>query len=109
MTQPVQSPDHTITDLGFFACWKSRVWRERFGTKGDRVWRLWSLFRGCDSETLGGVWQSLFERYSQVLAGLGRNDLEVEYASTGKRQRRVIRLHWFRWSDRPSRWRLISG
>ena len=37
VTQPAQSPDLNINDLGFFSSLKSRVWRGRFGTVEELV------------------------------------------------------------------------
>ena len=87
MTHPAQSPDLNINDLGFFASLNSRVWKERFGTIDDLVEGVQRLFGAYDSATLERVWQSLFQRYNQVLAGLGRNDFEVEHTKARKRQR----------------------
>ena len=84
MTQPAQSPDLNINDLGFFASLKSRVRKESFGTIDDLVEGLQRSFGAYDSKTPERVWQSLFKRYNQVLEGLGGNDFEVEYTKTRK-------------------------
>lgn len=71
MTQPAHSSDLGITDVGFFASPKSRVWVVRFDSSEYFTERVRKMFYVQDSETLERIWQSLFVRYSQVLRKLG--------------------------------------
>ena len=70
MTQPAQSPDLDVNDLGFFASLKSRVWKEHFGRIDNLVEGVQRLFGEYHSETLERVWKNLFKRYKQVIAGV---------------------------------------
>ena len=75
-TQPSQSPDLNVNDLGFFASLKSTVWRAKASTKSTTA----TLWNGCGS---------LFKVYNQTLRKLGDNDFRVEHTGLGKRQRDV--------------------
>lgn len=63
----------------FFACLKSRLWRESFDTPEAIVVGVKTLFDEYDAATLERVWQSLLKRHNQVLRTLGGDDFEVEH------------------------------
>ena len=86
ITQPAQSPDLNINDLGFFSSLKSRVWQESFSTCDELAASVATMYDDYDAETLERIWQSLFKIYNQVFRTLGRNDFDVEHSQTEKKQ-----------------------
>ena len=86
-TQPSQSPDLNVNDLGFFASLKSRVWRASASSVDELVQNVFDQYEEYDGDTLERVWQSLFKVYNQTLRKLGDNDFRVEHTGVGKRQR----------------------
>ena len=87
VTQPAQSPDLNINDLGFFASLKSRVWGMNASTVDELVQTIFDQYEEYDGDTLERVWQSLFKVYNQTLRKLGDNDFSVEHTGVRKRQR----------------------
>ena len=87
VTQPSQSPDLNITDLGFFASLKSRVWGMNASSANELVETIFQQYEEYDGDTLERVWQSLFKVYNQTLRTLGDNDFSVEYSGVRVRQR----------------------
>ncbi|CAN0246078.1 unnamed protein product, partial [Laminaria digitata] len=78
-TQPLQSPDLNVNDLGFFASLKSRVWRANANSVDELVKNIFNLYEEYGGDTLERVWQSLFKVYNQTLRKLGDNDFRVEH------------------------------
>ena len=63
-TQPSQSPDLNVNDLGFFASLKSRVWRANASSVDELVQNVFDdQYEEYDADTLERVWQSLFKVY----------------------------------------------
>ena len=87
VTQPSQSPDLNITDLGFFASLKSRVWGMNASSANELVETIFQQYEEYDGDTLERVWQSLFKVYNQTLRTLGDNDFSVEHSGVRVRQR----------------------
>ncbi|CAM9362117.1 unnamed protein product, partial [Laminaria digitata] len=87
VTQPSQSPDLNINDLGFFASLKSRVWGMNASTVKELVDTIFQQYEEYDGDTLERVWQSLFKVYNQTLRKLGDNDFSVEHTGVRARQR----------------------
>ncbi|CAN0188679.1 unnamed protein product, partial [Laminaria digitata] len=67
VTQPAQSPDLNIKDLGFFASLKSRVWGMNASAVDELVETIFQQYEEYDGDTLERVWQSLFKVYNQTL------------------------------------------
>ena len=86
-TQPSQSLDLNVNDLGFFASLKSRVWRANASSVDELVQNVFDQYEEYDGDTLEQVWQSLFKLYNQTLRKLGDNDSRVEHTGVRKRQR----------------------
>ena len=63
VTQPAQSPDLNVNDLGFFASLKSRVWGMNASSIDELVETIFQQYEEYDSVTLERVWQSLFKVY----------------------------------------------
>ena len=80
VTQPAQSPDLNVNDLGFFASLKSRVWGMNASSIDELVETIFQQYEEYDSPTLERVWQSLFKVYNQTLRKMGDNDfISVEH------------------------------
>ncbi|CAN0061435.1 unnamed protein product, partial [Laminaria digitata] len=87
VTQPAQSPDLKVNDLGFFASLKSRVWGMNTSSIDELVKTIFKQCAEYDGATLERVWQSLFKVYNQTLRNLGDNDFSVEHTGVSARQR----------------------
>ena len=87
VTQPTQSPDFNVNDLGFFASLKSRVWRMNASSIDELVDPIFQQYEEYDRATLERVWQSLFKVYNQTLRKMGDNDFRVEHTGVTARQK----------------------
>ena len=87
VTQPAQSPDLNVNDLGFFASLKSRVWRMNASSIDELVDPIFQQYEEYDSATLERVWQSLFKVYNQTVRKMGDNDFSVEHTGVTARQK----------------------
>lgn len=88
-TQPAQSPDLNVNDLGFFRSLKSRVnhFKDRGGSLMnmiDSVYEMWSVY---DNETLTRLWAVQAEYYRQILRDLGGNQFQNPHSGVRKRER----------------------
>ena len=88
VTQPAQSPDLNVNDLGFFASLESVVWKEGYESVDEMVAGIPAMFVEYDTKTLERVYQSRFKRYYQVHRVRGGNDFEVEHMGIAQRQKR---------------------
>ena len=87
VTQPAQSPDLNVNDLGSFASLKSRVWGMNASSIDELAETIFEQYEEYDGATLERVWQSLFKVYNQTLRKLGDNDFSVERTGVSARQR----------------------
>ena len=87
VTQPAQSPDLNVNDLGFFASLKSRVWGMNASSIDELVETIFQQYAEYDGDTLERVWQSLFKVYNQTLRKMGDNDFRVEHTGVSARQK----------------------
>ena len=87
VTQPAQSPDLNVNDLGFFASLTSRVWRMNASSIDELVEIIFQQYEEYDSATLERVWQSLFKVYNQTLRKMGDNYFSVEHTGVTARRR----------------------
>ena len=79
VTQPAQSPDLNVNDLGFFASLEWRVWGMNASSINEFVETIFQQYEEYDSATLERVWQSLFKVYNQTLRQMGDNDFSVKH------------------------------
>ena len=87
VTQPAQSPDLNVNDLGFFASLKSRVWGMNASSIDELVQTIFQQYDEYDGATLQRVWQSQFKVYNQTIRKMGDNDFSVEHTGVTARQR----------------------
>ena len=87
VTQPAQSPDLNVNDLGFFASLKSRVWGMKASSIDELVETIFDQYEKYDGDTMERVWQGLFKVYDQTLRLMGDNDFTVEHTGVSRRQR----------------------
>lgn len=88
VTQPEQSPDLNVKELGFFGSLKSWVWKEGYRSIQERVEGIGAMFAEYDNETLVRVWQSLYEMYNRALRARGGNDFKVKRTGIAQRPKR---------------------
>ncbi|CAM9958418.1 unnamed protein product, partial [Sphacelaria rigidula] len=87
VTQPAQSRDLNVNNLGFSAYLKSRVWGMNVSSIDELVETIFKQYEEYDGDTLKRVWQSLFQVYNQTLREMGDNDFSVEHSGVRVRQR----------------------
>ena len=63
VTQPAQSSDLNVNDMGFFASLKSGVWGMNASSIDELVETIFQQYEEYDSVALERVWQSLFKVY----------------------------------------------
>ncbi|CAM9764240.1 unnamed protein product, partial [Discosporangium mesarthrocarpum] len=78
-TQPANSPDLNVNDLGFFH--SIRQLKEDVGVSSpeDLVEPTMEAFNVCPWETLERVWQSLFAVLGEVLGSKGNNSYKLSH------------------------------
>ena len=86
VTQPAQSPDLNVNDLGFFTSRESRVWGMNAGSIDELVETIFQQYEEYDSPTLERVWQSLFKVYRHYVK-MDDNDFSVEHTGVTARQK----------------------
>lgn len=77
--QPAQSPDLNVNDLGFVASLKSRVWKKEYESIDEMIEGIRVMFTKYDNCTFERVWQSVYEKYNQVLRTWSVKDFEVRH------------------------------
>jgi hypothetical protein len=87
ITQPPQSPDLNVNDLGLFRSLKCRVENLKDGATTmdelyDSVLEAWD---GYDGETLDRIWAHQFECYRQIIRCLGDNCYTAPHSGVRKR------------------------
>jgi hypothetical protein len=89
ITQPAQSPDLNILDLGFFASLKARVSHLKIGANNleDLMDRVENAYDDYDRETLDAIWAQLFSVYKCILEVKGGNDYTLPHAGNRKNQK----------------------
>jgi len=89
VTQPAQSPDLNILDLGFFRSLKSRVdnMKLKAYTVDELIDKVKRAYSAYDAETLDHIWKNLFHVYNLILANDGGNQFKLT------KQRTVRRLY----------------
>lgn len=89
ITQPAQSPDLNILDLGFFNSLKSRVAKLKVNASSldDLMSRVYKAFEEYDSETLDSIWSQLFTNYNIISQEMGGNNSKVYHAGNRRKQR----------------------
>jgi hypothetical protein len=88
VTQPAQSPDLNINDLGFFRSMKTRVEALKarnptLDTMMEGVEQAWEAF---DAQTLERIWAHQLECYRRILIQEGGNYYAAPHSDIGKRQ-----------------------
>lgn len=87
VTQPAQSPDLNVLDLGFFRSLQSRVCSAASTSLADMTDNVERLYWEYDAATMERVWQSLFSVYNCILQHKGGNQFELPHFNKAKAQR----------------------
>ena len=88
ITQPAQSPDLNILDLGFFSSIKAQVHQLKINadTIEDLLFRVQTAFTHYDRETLDAIWAELFSVYNCILQVRGGNDYALPHDGNRRSQ-----------------------
>jgi hypothetical protein len=86
-TQPAQSPDLNILDLGFFHSLKTRVAHLKHQARNlpELVAKIELAFKEYDYNTLNNVWGHLFACYNSILAANGGNQYNAPHSGVRTR------------------------
>jgi hypothetical protein len=89
VTQPPNSPDLNILDLGLFASLKSKVWAMKFRATNIEllVQKITAAFEDYPSETLTHIWAQLYAIYNAVLKQSGGNKYTNPHTGINRRAR----------------------
>jgi hypothetical protein len=89
VTQPPQSPDLNILDLGFFNSLKKRVSSLKFQatTINMLISKVESAFDEYDLSTLDHIWAHLFACFNAILGDMGSNQYSAPHVKLRKRGR----------------------
>lgn len=88
ITQPAQSPDLNINDLGFFNSLQSLADKTDADSLSDLLDAVEECYWEYDPETLERVWQAQFNTYNCILKARGGNNFKQPHTGVSKRQRR---------------------
>lgn len=82
VTQPAQSPDLNLLDLGFFASLKTRVSHLKIqaNTIDDLIARVETAYHQYDRHTLDSIWAQLFSVYRSVIEVFGENSYDLPHS-----------------------------
>ena len=86
-TQPSQSPDLNVDDMGVLASLKSRVCRANAISVDELAKSMFDLYEENDGDTLERGWQNLLKVNNQTLRKLGDKDFRVEHVGVKAWQR----------------------
>ena len=87
VTQPAQSPDLNVLDLGFFRSLQSRVCSASSTSLSDMKDNIERMYWEYDAQTMERVWQSLFSVYNSILQQKGGNQYKLAHTNKAKAQR----------------------
>ena len=90
VTQPAQSPDMNVLDLGFFASLQARVQKAWVDSVEKLDEAVRAGFWSYPSETLEKVWQALFNCYNKILDHGGDNNYKIPHVGVSKSQRHGV-------------------
>ena len=88
-TQPSNSPDLNILDLGFFASLKARVWAMKWQAANveQLVEKVTAAFNLYPPETITLIWAQLYAVYNAVLRQNGGNKYVNPHSGINRRAR----------------------
>jgi len=89
MTQPPNSPDVNINDLGFFHSLKTRVRQKSspYDSREEMMANVLKTFEEYPAETLDGIWGCYFNNLRSIMACDGGNDYKQAHNGGKKRQK----------------------
>ena len=95
MTQPPNSPDVNINDLGFFHSLKTRVRQKSspYDSREEMMANVLKTFEEYPAETLDGIWGCYYNNLRSIMACDGGNDYKQAH-NGGKSDRKVQVLPW---------------
>ena len=87
VTQPAQSPDLNVLDLGFFRSLQSRVHSSSTNNMAELIDEVERMYWEYDAITMERVWQSLFNVYNSILQVGGGNEYKLPHLNKARAQR----------------------
>ena len=89
MTQPPNSPDVNINDLGFFHSLKTRVRQKSspYDSREEMMANVLKTFEEYPAETLDGIWGCYYNNLRSIMACDGGNDYKQAHNGGKKRQK----------------------
>jgi len=89
VTQPSNSPDLNILDLGFFASLKSKVWAMKMNASNIQqlVQKVTLAFDDYPASTITNIWAQLYAVYNAILQQNGGNKYKLPHTGINRRAR----------------------
>ena len=89
LTQPLNSPDVNINDLGFFSSLKYHVSQicTRFTSREEMMANVIRAFEEYPADKLEDKWACYYNNLGSIMSSLGENDYKQVH-NTGKKRRR---------------------
>lgn len=89
-TQPAQSPDLNILDLGFFYSLKNRAQKLKRQVKNidQLIENIKECYDNYDRKTLDKIWGSQYAVYNEILKCNGDNQYKLPHSGVNKRSQR---------------------
>jgi hypothetical protein len=89
VTQPAQSPDMNVNDLGFFNSLKAHVDDIKLGALRieDMLVGIRQAWDEYDSDTIDRIWAHQLSCYREIMKVMGSNDYVAPHSNIRKRQR----------------------
>ena len=88
-TQPPQSPDLNILDLGFFHSLKTKCFqlKHKAENMNQLIENVKFAFKEYDCKTILGIWGELFAVYNKILEVKSKNTYKLPHGHVTKNQR----------------------
>ena len=86
-TQPANSPDVNINDLGFFRALQSLYYRSTPGNAGEIIQCVQAAYNDYDSRKINRIWLSLMGCLNEIIKHHGDNDYKIPHMGKDRLER----------------------
>jgi hypothetical protein len=86
-TQPANSPDVNINDLGFFRALQSLYYRSTPGNAGEIIQCVQAAYNDYDSRKINRIWLSLMGCLNEIIKHNGDNDYKIPHMGKDRLER----------------------
>ena len=87
VTQPPNSPDTNVNDLGFFRALQSLAWKKTAADVPQLINNVITSYQTYDPKKLNRIWLSLMGVLNQIIESNGNNDCKLPHMGKEKLER----------------------